>query len=334
MKSIKIDSYIFLVKPGLLLLFSIFFLSNGAVLAQEKKKKKGPGFDVRFKLATTYDDNILKYSEKYLNRFMNGEDEGRFHIDTYDDLILLTSLQITSTYRLFGKLKSQINGEVSRRTYVVNDIKSWNYITFGFRQYLPNRISFKLLYSYIPDFYVRHFRDEQWIDVYGYKPIAFQPYAFSKDNYGFYIQNYLFKNTRIKLSIYYSLYYHNEHYTEYDSENMTYGIQLYQPIHKKIKLEVGYQFITSDAKGYDASVETPETTDGPDATYEEDRFTFGFAWRLPGVLKLNHTFDAKCGFQNRYYSSKHPPVIDPLHAGRVDKNIRLYFNYKVKLNKS
>jgi len=334
MKNIKINSYFFLCKPGLLLLFIIFFLSNGAVHAQEKKKKKRPDLEVRFKFATIYDDNILKYSKKYLERFMNGEDEGRFHIDTYDDLILLTSLQLTSTFRIFGKLKSKINGEVSRRTYAVNDIKSWNYISFGFRQYLPKRISFKLLYSYIPNFYVRHFRDEQWIDVYGYDPITFTPYAFSKDNYGFYIQNYLFKNTRIKLSLYYSLYYHNEHYTEYDSKNMSYGIQLYQPIHKKIKLEAGYQFITSDAKGYDAAVETPETTDGPDATYEEERFTFGFAWRLPRVLKLNHTFDAKCAFLNRYYSSKHPWQIDRLHAGRVDKNIRLYFNYRIKLNKS
>ena len=115
---------------------------------------------------------------------------------------------------------------------------------------------------------------------------------------------------------------------------MLYGIQLYQPIHKKIKLEAAYQFITSDAKGYDASVETPETTDGPDATYVEDRFTLGLAWQLPRLLKRNHSLDAKCSFQNRYYSSKHPLEIDLLHAGRVDKNIRLYFNYKIKLNKS
>jgi len=45
-------------------------------------------------LSTLYDDNILRYSDKYLGRFAWGEDEGRFHIETTDDLVLHTILRL------------------------------------------------------------------------------------------------------------------------------------------------------------------------------------------------------------------------------------------------
>jgi len=335
MKNIKLNHYSFPFIQYVLLMFIIFSISNGDAFAEEKnKKKKKDTWEVKAKLAAIYDDNILKYSDKYLDRFMKQQDEGRFHIDTYDDFILFTSLGLSKTFRIFGKQKTIFNGEVSRRTYAVNSVKDWNYFTVGIRQYITKYLSFKILYSYIPDFYVRHFRDEQWVDIYGYNSNTFTPYAFSKDNYGFWIQNTFFKNTRIKFTLYYSPYYHNKHYTEYDSKNWTYGIQLYQKLHKKFRVDVGYQYVTSDAKGYDASYETPETTNGPDATYVEDRFVFGFDWKLPRIKKLRHSFDAKCLIFNRYYSSEHPWQTDRLHAGRVDNNLRFYVNYKLRLNKS
>ena len=318
----------------ILLLTIVFLLPAFNAFSQKKSKKKKPSFELRFKLATIYDDNILKYSDQYLQRFMNGEDEGRFHIKTYDDVIFYTGLKFTSTFRIFGKQKSKFEIEYSRRTYAVNSIKDWNYYYVGFQQFLPERFSIKISYSFIPIFYVRHFRDEQWIAIYGYNPFVFQPYAFSKDYYGFSIQKVFFKNTRLKLSFNYALYYHNKHYTEYDSKNLYYGFSLFQPIHKNVRLEIGYQFVNSDAKGYDAAYETPESTLGPDATYAEDKFTFGVLWQLPKVRKIKHSVNVKCGFQSRYYSSKHPLEIDRLHAGRVDRNLRLYFNYNVKLNKS
>jgi len=76
--------------PGKLisfLLMLVFLLANGDIIAQRKVKKNGQRLDIKVGLKTHYDNNILKYSDKYLDRFMNGEDPGRFSIDTYDDLI-------------------------------------------------------------------------------------------------------------------------------------------------------------------------------------------------------------------------------------------------------
>jgi len=333
---IKFKNYhkLFPYKIGIVILIMLFFIPSGNAYAEKKKKKRKQDFEIKFTLASTYDNNILKYSEKYLTRFMNGEDEGRFHIKTYDDLILFTSLKMTYTIQIFNKLKTKVNGEISRRSYLVNDIKSWNYFAIGFQQYFTKHASLKLSYSYIPHFYVRHFRDDQWVDVYGYTPETFKPYAFSKDYFGLIFQNTYFKNTRITLSLHYARYYHNQYFTAYDSKDFIYGIKFYQPLHKKFRLKASYHFVTSDAKGYNSAIETPETSQGPDATFEEDRFTLGFLWYLPRISDRSNHIDINFGLLLRYYSSKYPPLVDPLHSGRVDHNYRFTAAYRISLSKA
>lgn len=334
MQCTELKYHWFTDKLYLFLLAFVFFFSQNSGLAQDKKeKKKEQHFDVEIGLGTTYDDNILKYSEKYLERFMNNEDEGRFHIDTYDDIILNPSIKLIATYNIFGKLRTKINGDFSRRQYVVNNIKSWNYVSFGIQQYLTKRASFKLYYSNIPDFYVRHFRDDQWVEIYGYTPETFQPFSFAKNNFGIYAQNTFFKSTRIKLTFNYAEYFHNKHFTQYDSKNFSYAIDIYQNVGKNIKLDAGYEFETSDAKGYDASHETPETTNGPDASYVEDAYNFDVNWQLPRLYKHKHDFDASVSYATRYYSSEHPLELDREHAGRYDKNLRFYVTYTFEINK-
>jgi len=324
--------------PGklvLLLLALIIFIPNGEAFGQEKKKKmkKVKHFELRVGLAFTYDNNILKYSEKYLDRFMNGQDPGRFHIDTYDDLVINPSLEGIYTFNIFKKVKTRINASFSPKIYAVNDIKSWYNWGIGLQQYITKRASIKILYSYIPDFYVRHFRDEQMIPIYGYSPEAFTPYAFSKDNFGIYAQNTFFKGTRIRLALYHARYFHNKYYTEYDSKDWLYGIYLFQRLHKNFRLDAVYQYYSSDAKGYDSSVETPETATGPDATFVEDRFSLGFVWKFPKLKKMSNNLDVDLHLLNRYYSSEYPPLVDPLHAGRYDKNYRIYATYNITLKK-
>jgi len=136
------------------------------------------------------------------------------------------------------------------------------------------------------------------------------------------------------LTIGYVKYYHNKHFTEYDCNNFECGFKLYQPINKKFKLTLGYKFTNSDAKGYDEPFESINNTDDSDATHVEDRFTFAFNWKLPRLLKHSNDFDVECRLMNRYYSSKRYLEQDKMHAGRVDKNVRLYFTYNIKMKRN
>ncbi len=304
-------------------------------VAQKKPvKKKGLGINAEVDFGVMYDDNVLKYSEKYLNRFFNREDEGRFHIKTYDDLVLKPSLSLTRSFRIFGKKLTIANAGYSHSLYVQNDINNWSSIDVGLRQNFGKRASFKLSYSYIPYFYVRHFRDDDWVAVYGYTPVTFKPYVFSKDTYAFWIQNTFFKNSRIMFTYNYQLYYHNEHYTEYDSKNHLFRIKLYQPIQKKLRMELMCQFTKSFAKGYDEPHETMDNSDDSDASFDEDGFSAGLIWTLPKIKKYNHSLKGECVVYKRYYTTLHYLELDLLHAGRTDNNVRLNFNYDLTLKKN
>jgi hypothetical protein len=337
MKRIILNHRFFPPKISLILMTITCFLLSGIILGQEKSKKKDKPFDVKIGLATIYDDNILKYSEKYLDRFMNGEDEGRFQIETYDDVILKPSLQIGATYQIFKKQKSRINFSYNYSNYIVNDVKNWQFISLGFQQSFLKKASFRIAYSYVPEFYVRHFRDEDMVNYYkevygfGYVPETFVPFSFSKDDYGFWIQNTFFKDTRVRILFNYSKYFHNEHYTEYDCDNFTYGFLIVQGVGKKVDVELGFDFMTSDAAGNDGP---QEPNLDADADNEGDTYMLGVSWQLPKIFKRNHSLSAGFEYLIRYYTTNNYIKEDPEHAGRVDKIKNLDFNYQLKLSKA
>jgi len=318
--------------PILFLIVFVFLLANNS-FAQKKSKKKSNNWRIDVGLSSTYDSNILKYSDKYIDRFMNNEDAGRFHIKTYDDLILNPTINTSYTFRVFNKLKSRLYFNLSSKYYVVNSIKNFDFASIAFRQDLSKKASFKIGYSYIPYFYIRHFRDDDWVDAFGYVEKTFKPMGFAKDNYTFEIQNTFLKKTRVKYYMAFMQYYYNEHYTEYNSTNILYGIKVYQPISKNVKLTLGYEFVNSDAQGYDDINETKETSDDSDGTYKSDLFFVGVNWKMPKLKKHSNSLNIDCKFYKQYFSSMHFVEEDPTHAGRVDTNFRIYSTYKLKLSK-
>ncbi len=322
----------FLVRLITLLFFLLFFTR---IYAQTKKKDKIFQFmKIELGLGAIYNDNILKYSDYYLTKFLNNEDEGRFHINTSDGVVLDESVKVASTFRFFGKKKTILEGSFSRQDYLNNKIKSWNQIDFGLQQYITNRLVVNLSYSYIPKYYVRHFRDEDWVDVYGYVPEAFQPFEFSKNGYGFWIQNAFFKNktSKLRLSFDFEQYFYNKHFTEYDCYNLNYGLNVYQTIKKKLKLEAGYQFINSNAKGYDQPLETKDLSDDADASYKADEYSTAVKWALPNVFKRMHSIAADFSYRRSCFTTKHYLELDRLHAGRVDDLYKLGINYEMRLS--
>lgn len=312
----------------------ILFAGFDASAQKKKKKKNVPEFGVSIGLTTTYDDNILKNSQKYLDRFMNREDEGRFHIDTYDDVIMQPGLSLTASHRIFKNKRSDFNVDYTKRIYVVNDVKNWDFFALGYRQSFAKKASFKFTYSYIPDFYIRHFRDDDWVAVYGYTPETFTSMGFSKDFYGFWVQNTFFKNTQARLSMSMSEYYYNESYTEYDSKDYAIGIKIGQPLVKNIRLELGYELTTSDAKGYDQPGETKQNSNNSDASFIDDSYTGRITIKLPQLRKLTNSLDLEAEYAQRFFTSEHYLEIDPTHAGRWDNVLNLSASYDLTISKS
>ena len=316
-----------------LLIISFSITEN--LFAQSSSKKETYHWEVNLSLGTMYDSNILKYSDKYIDRFINSEDEGRFHITSYDDLVIPHSIDIAYSNQIIGDQVTVFSAGYNSNAYSYNGIKNWAQYNVDCRQYITKYTSFLVSYSYIPNFYIRHFRDDDWVDLLGYTQETFQPYEFSKDEFSAWFQQYFFGySTRVRLYFSYMRYFHNEHYTEYDSDNYLYGFRVYQTLSKTLKVDAGYDYITSDAKGIDVVNDTDEAalaTRG-DATYEEHIYSVGAGFKFPKVFDLNNDIRITGQYQKRFYITNHFLELDPLHAGRFDTNIRIYSRYNVYIS--
>lgn len=271
-------------------------------------------------LSSIYDDNIVRYSDKYISRFDNREDEGRFHINTRDDLILVSSLRTSVGMRLIGSLNTTATLDVRRRTYTHNPIKDWSSYSLSIRQDLSKQLAVTMGYSFIPSFYVRHYRDDDWVKEYGYTPETFQPFGFKKDEASGSVQ-YVLSSTRVTASFSYARYYYNEHFTEYDSKNSSLDVEIAQSISQTIKL-------TGDAGVvYSRGVGTPDM----DPSFHENTFGVSATMVLPKVFGRTNSIEIGGEYARRVFISTHYLELDPNHAGRRDYDYRVSVKYTYQL---
>jgi hypothetical protein len=323
-----------IAKYGIILIGCLIILSslNNELYGQKKKKteKKVNKWSLSLSIRPYYDSNILKYSEKYIDRFKNREDEGRFHIETIDDLVWSYSIGITFTDNIIGKLRTILGAGFDSDAYTLNSIKTWETYNVFVRQYFSASTSLSASYSYIPGFYVRHFRDEDWVFYYGFVPETFRPYIFSKDDFSFWLQHIFdWKTTRARIYFTYDRYYLDESNTEYDSNDYIYGFRIYQSLFNKVDLNFGYLYSTSDAKGYDEPGETKEDSDDSDATNYEHAYYAGIDYALPKIFSRNNDISIDVQYLRAFYTTDHFLELDPLHAGRFDYNYRVFVNYNI-----
>jgi len=310
-----------------IILFSITELSN----AQNKEKKFLNYTEFSADIGTIYDSNILKYSDKYIEKFLNNEDQGRFLIKTYDDLYIYSSLKAAVRFNLIKQRSSKIRLIYTRRTFLKNNIKSWDYFKADFLQRINKRALLNINYSYIPDFYIRHFRDFDWVEMYGYSSETFQEFAFSKDNFGVWFQYTFFSDSKLRFNFNYSEYFYNEHFTEYDCKNFQYGLNLYQPVHPKIELEIGLKYGSSETKELDEQIYRLNYSD---ASYYETVFLLGVNIELPNFRKYSNGLNLDFSYNKRSFTSTNTIETDPLHAGRTDDNFKLKLAYRIQLTES
>lgn len=313
------------------LLFLPLLMQIDELTAGVKPEDKIKHWEVDLAFSPFYDSNILKYSDKYIDRFINRQDEGRFQINRYDDLVTGYSAGLSYSNEFIENLNTTLSFNFNYSKYSFNPIKNWLRYGISWRQdFLPTS-SFSISYSYIPHFYVRHFRDEDWATVYGYIPLTFKPYEFAKDDISFWIQHYLFRSTRIRGYFSFMKYYLDPDNTEYDSNDYLAGIRVYQQITKNLNINAGYKYVYSDAKGYDQPGESKGNSDDVNATNYGHNFVAGLTYTLPKILNLNNSVGLDISYERCFYTTKQYYEIDPIHAGRNDKNYDITVTYNVKL---
>lgn len=306
-----------------------FCLCSGIVLSKQKKKID---WEIKYDREIAYDDNILGYSDKYYDKFINNEDPGRFHVETFDDMIVSNDLSATFGYFFFKNHKTELNIGINYKKYVKNSIKDWLLADISISQQISKKLSLTLGYSLIPDFYIRHYRDFDYALLYGYTPESLREYSFSKENI-FLKANYEY-NDKLNLLIgaSYSSYVYPSYFTEYDSKDYAFELGADYSINKKFKLFGTYKFIYSDARGFEGNEANPYLYTHSDPTYYEHQISLGGRYYLPHVLDKKNYVKLNLIYNRSIFTTEHPPELDDLHSGRVDNEIKASLSYILNFN--
>jgi hypothetical protein len=316
-----------LIRSIILGICCCFFFDKG--LTQNFVKTKFKSLLLEINISPQYDNNILRYSDLYIEKFKNGYDVGRFHISSIDDVMLYTSLNSSFVFRLFKQKDTRFDFDFSRRNYFKNPIKSWNYFNFVIEQELSDKTKISLNYSYIPYYYIRHYRDNDWVDIYGYTQETFKPQSFTKESYLFSTRHVLPHRLAIKIDLGYSRYFYNSHFTEYDCVNYYSGIKSYYSLRNILKTSLGIRFEYSDSN--QKNKESIFLSDYPNPSNMEGGIQIDLEVNIPNFLKKENGIEMNAQFQKRIYTSSNYFKNDPLHAGRVDDEFDVYASYWIKL---
>lgn len=278
---------------------------------------------LRLELKTNYDDNILRYSQRDIDRFIEGTEYHPSRLTTHDDWKNDFRLKLyLDGPRIFRQqLKIRYFGKFS--SFYRNPFNNYTTHTLLLSQRLVRRLEVHFKYFYMPDYYLREYRDHD-LDEY-------QGCSFDNHQARLGLTCKPLKYTEITLQAEYEQLYYNEYFTEYDSESWLYELELSRRFGRNTTLVFSCGFKISDNIGYiasQASVLNPlvqEDTEYGDSSYEADIYQLEIRHRCRKLMGEDTDLKFQYKLRRRYYSTGNSLEEDPFHADRFDMRHRLIF---------
>lgn len=298
--------------------------------SQAAAKPRKPRWRTNMRLEQRYDSNILRISDRYIQRFEQGTDPARFRVESLDDMVVRPRF---AAYRDSADRRSTARVSLDGHFFVNNDIKNWVSARAGFNQKLGRANRVDVSVGHIPDFYVRHFRDGDLPDTAvvtdprtGATKLTtvdrFRAFDFSRSDVDLRFERRFSSAFTGEVETRLAQYDYSESYNEFDSDDLRFGVRLDHTLSKSLRLTYRYRFLISDARGTDQPGETALTSDDTDPSFEESGYYVALRWRRQG-----HTLRAEAEYFDRSYTTDRSPSIAPLHVGRQDERLRITVAY-------
>jgi len=284
---------------------------------------------LKIEFTGSYDDNILRYSSRDIERFQNRREYYPSKLSTYDDwqndfrlkfyFAGPKALNSPPEIWYFGKFSQYCN----------NPFNNYSTHTLIINQKLSKSFSLKLRYFYMPDFYLREYKDR---DLNQYHSCRFDDHqAGAGLNFRW--------NQRIELSLFaeFEQIYYNKYFTEYDSElwSGNAGINYRFNPDWRFLLDLGYT--QSDNIGYKSLISaggvTPnEDTEYGDSSYDEEIYQAEIRYRKRNLFGGKDVwFSLQYKLRHRIYTTDNHLLADPYHSSRSDDRQRIIFTLSRKL---
>jgi hypothetical protein len=277
------------------------------------------GVNIYSNVSFVYDDNIFRYSEEDIDKFVNNIEPYRYPIKTYDDFITILQLHTKVRKKFFGNKMTTFNAKIKTTIFYQNSEKDYETFSFSVWQKVTSKGHLLLKYFFLPRYFIRYYPDYDVDNPEEYP--YFAKCDFSKQLVNVVCGYNIFGNAEISLSLGMQLNDYNSSFNEYDTEIKSIGVSMDYPYKKVTQAQISYTLSRAIADGVDEPGEEKNFSDDSDISNDEYKlglyFDFDLTDYLPVILEMN------INFEQRIYTTDKPLLCDPFHAGREDKKTNL-----------
>lgn len=268
-----------------------------------------------------YDSNIIHLSDADVDEFAAGLEWDRYHVSTYDDLVVTLGMRWSYRRRLVGGRMSRVGFRYRQHHHSNNPIKDRENVLVWGEQEVSRGHYMRLGYYFVPHFYIRHLPD---VDIPSGGDVS-RYRAFDYSNNYFYAEWRFDPRWQVggKATLGRRYEDYNGSFEEYDTSVWVYDIDASLDATRWLTAECGYRFEEAEAQGYDAAGETRATSDDVDASYERDSYWGGLSIDLRRAARLPLEASCRLEYRKKRFTTGKGPEEDSFHAERIDRDRRL-----------
>jgi len=317
----------------------LWFVSIGFALPAATAQEMRPGsgsqrnpWRIEVFGSLSYDSNILRLSDADVQEFVDGVGWDRYHISTYDDLMVTLGMRCRYQARLMGTRMTRAGVRYRQHHYSNNPIiDRENLLVWGEQEVLRGH-RLRLGYYYVPHYYIRHLPD---VDISSSSDVSrYRAFDFSSDYY----YGEWRMDRRWKIAAKAALGWRSEDYNadfgEYDTDVLLWDIDASLAAARWFTVEGGYRFENADAQGYDNEGETRSTSDDVDASFERDSYWGGLRIDLDDLVQIPLAMSCLLEYRKKTFTSDKGVDEDPFHFERVDRDRQLDLELVWGVNRS
>jgi len=262
----------------------------------------------------SYDNNILRYSERDYQRAREGTEKYVSPVSTLDDVRSDLKASLSYRFQAVGKLDSRFTAAGDFAQYSFNPINNFGWVSLTYRQQVASKWDALVHQFYEPYYFLRDYRDRH---TGGNHHCDF---AMSK-TIG---KVYYSPNKALEFDAFgeYKRYAYNKYFTEFDGNRIGIGGEgVFRT--GPWRLSAAYSLGMFNNIGFDSADRIPaefqdsEDNENGDGSYEEDGYEFScqYSTKLQGRRVRAKT---QLNLDDRYYTSDLPMELDLIHRGRHD----------------
>jgi hypothetical protein len=269
-------------------------------------------------LQTIYDDNILRYSDGFIEDFRRNDPPDKFHVETYDDAILSPRLFLTFRANPLGKRETRLYLGYITWQYVRNPAKDNELWTLRLRQYTARYDRVEFSYSYSPPSYIRHLSDRVPFLPRSTTPLEWKPFKSVRHGLGLSYTHRMGRGLYGTVEGGRVLRFYNQPFMENDNREWNGAAEVLWNPPGIWRFIARYMYSDANARALDTVGETVATSDDGDGSYQRDLYELRTRLRPRHGLWLVKEFEISGQYMAYYFTGTKPAYEDPLHTGRKD----------------